>query len=72
MKKQTTESPTSRVGKRQVETELTLVKLAQDQMICFDKLHDLFDNIDAKMCEANNATTSYNDTNCWNGKELGR
>lgn len=66
----TTTTTTTTVDKRQVDTELTLVQLAQDQMKCFDKLHDLFGNIDAEMCKANNATTD--NTNCWNGKELGR
>ena len=65
-------SPTSSVSKREVETELTLVQLAQGQMKCFDKLHDLFNNIESKMCEANNATTNNNNSNCWNGKEFGR
>ena len=63
-------SSTSSVDKRDVETNVTLVQLAEAQMKCFDKLHDLFDNIDYKMCKANNATS--NNSNCWNGKEFGR
>lgn len=64
------ETPTTSVGKREVKTKLTLVQLAKDQMKCFDRLHDLFGNIDAKMCEANNATS--NNSDCWNGREFGR
>ena len=66
------ESPTSSVSKREVESEVTLVQLVQGQMTCFDKLHNLFNNIESKMCEANNATTKNNNSNCWNGKEFGR
>ena len=53
-----------------MESNVTLVQLVQTQMKCFDKLYNLFDDIDSKMCEANNATSD-ND-NCWNGKEFGR
>ena len=66
------ESPTSSVSKREVETELTLVQLAQGQMTCFDKLRDLFNSIESKMCEANNAMPNNNNSNCWNGREFGR
>jgi len=63
-------TPPSTISKRDVKTELTLAQLVQDQMKCLEKLHNFFDDIDSKMCEANNVTT--NNTNCWNGREMGR
>lgn len=68
---QVAEPSPNNVGKREAETDITLVQLAQAQMKCFDKLNDLFDKIEYKMCEANNATSN-NNTDCWNGKEFGR
>lgn len=67
---QVAEPSPNNVGKREAETDITLVQLAQAQMKCFDKLNDLFDKIEYKMCEANNATSN-NNTDCWNGKEFG-
>jgi len=60
-------APPINLGKRNVYSQLSMVSLVQEQMQCFDKLDNLFNNAENIMCEA-----ASGNTNCWNGKEAGR
>lgn len=63
-------APPINLGKRNVNSRLSMVSLVQEQMQCFDKLNNLFNNAENIMCEANGVASG--NTNCWNGKEAGR